>query len=403
MVSFCDTTLRDGEQAPGVAFTPAQKQDIARALDAIGVQRIEAGTPVMGGSEAEAIRALTDAGLRADIVGWCRADHRDLQAAADCRLEHAHLAIPVSDHHLHGKLGRDRDWARERLISCLAQARDLGLRLSVGFEDASRADDDFVADLGALLVEHGIHHLRWADTVGLLEPASAHHRLSRIVERVPAHWEIHAHDDFGLATANTLAAVRAGFTWASVTVVGLGERAGNAPLEEVAMALRHLLGESIPLDTTAFRALACKVASAARRPLPADKAVVGRWAFAHESGIHTAGVLKSPHLYEPIDPREVGGRRRLVLGKHSGRAGLRHELRRNGITADETTLTRLQTTLRNRDPGAGPVHQAELATLYLQTVADLDQNPGRTPPAPVGAMPSRFASDPDRKAEHIPS
>ena len=377
MVEFCDTTLRDGEQAPGVAFAPTEKLAIARALDAVGVRRIEAGTPVMGGSEAEAVRLLADAGLRADVVGWCRADRRDLHAAAGCGLRHAHVAVPVSDGHLTREPGRDRAWARRRLLECVELAPRLGLTLSVGFEDASRAEDAFVADLGRMLLDRGVRHLRWADTVGLLEPASAVERLSRLARQVPADWEIHAHDDFGLATANTLAALRAGFAWASVTVIGLGERAGNAPLEEVALALRHLHGQPVDLDTTAFRALACQVAAAARRPLPADKAVVGRWAFAHESGIHTAGVLRAPTLYEPIDPREVGGQRRLVLGKHAGRTGLRHELGRCGIDADERALAALQARLRDRRPGGRAMRRGELAALYRQELTADGPTTGR--------------------------
>jgi homocitrate synthase NifV len=162
--------------------------------------------------------------------------------------------------------------------------------------------------------------------------------MSRLVGAVPANWEIHAHDDFGLATANTLAAVRAGFGFVSTTVAGLGERAGNAPLEEVAMTLRHLLGRRIDLDTTSFRALAGLVARAAHRPVPYGKAIVGGAAFIHESGIHVDGVLKAPAIYEPFDPAEVGAQRHLVVGKHAGRASLRYALRQHGIDADERVL-----------------------------------------------------------------
>ncbi|HET9655560.1 MAG TPA: homocitrate synthase [Kineosporiaceae bacterium] len=343
---FCDTTLRDGEQAPAVAFTAEEKLAIARALDAVGVQRIEAGAPVMGGYERQALRRIAEAGLRAEVVAWCRADSRDLAAAEACGVGAVHTCIPVSDLHLIRKLGRDRAWARRRILDCVDEAVGRGLRVSVGLEDASRADDGFVVDLAAELAAHGVGHLRWADTVGLLQPFDAVDRLARLVAAVPVDWEIHAHDDFGLATANTLAAVRAGFSWVSTTVAGLGERAGNAPLEEVAMAVRHLLGGLVCLDTKGFRTLACLVAAAARRPLPSGKAVVGRWVFAHESGIHADGVLKSPELYEPFDPAEVGGRRRLVVGKHAGRAVLRHALRSNGIEVDEQVLTVLLERLR---------------------------------------------------------
>ncbi|WP_235488375.1 homocitrate synthase, partial [Frankia sp. AvcI1] len=255
-IKFCDTTLRDGEQAPGVAFTAAEKLAIAAALDAIGVHQIEAGIPAMGVTERDVLREILATDPHAEIVGWCRADHRDVEAAASCGLVTAHLTIPVSDLHLKSKLGRDRAWARLRVRDCVADATDRGMRVSVGFEDASRADDAFVTDLAGELRELGVTRLRWADTVGLLDPVSAHDRLGRLVRAVPGPWEIHAHDDFGLATANTIAAVQAGFTWVSTTVLGLGERAGNAPIEEVAMALRHLLKLPVDLDTTSFRSLA---------------------------------------------------------------------------------------------------------------------------------------------------
>lgn len=366
-VRFCDTTLRDGEQAPAVAFTADEKLAIARALDAAGVHRIEAGAPVMGGYEIAALRRVAEAGLRAEVVGWCRADTRDLDAAQASRLRCVHLTVPVSDLHLSRKLGKDRAWARRRILDCVADAQDRGLRVSVGMEDASRADDAFVVDLAGELATAGVAHLRWADTVGVLEPFTAAERLAGLAAAVPVAWEIHAHDDFGLATANTLAALRAGFTWASTTVVGLGERAGNAPLEEVAMAARHLLGRPVDLDTTAFRSLARLVATAARRPLPAGKAVVGRWAFAHESGVHADGVLKSPDLYEPYDPAEVGARRQLVVGKHAGRAVLRHALGTNGIEVDEEALTVLLEGLRaHQSVRKRLLSRRDLTRLYRQ-------------------------------------
>lgn len=347
-IGFCDTTLRDGEQAPGVVFTAAEKLAIARALDAVGIGRIEAGVPAMGTAEREALRRVATAGLRAEVIGWCRAARGDVDAAVRAGLGSVHLTIPVSRLHVRRKLGRDLTWARGRISECAKDALDRGLTVGVGFEDASRADDGYVTDLAGELRELGVRRLRWADTVGLLEPFAARDRLARISAAVPAAWEIHAHDDFGLATANTLAAVHAGFTWVSTTVAGLGERAGNAPLEEVAMALRHLLGHDLDLDTTAFRSLACLVARAARRPLPVGKAVVGGSVFAHESGIHVDGVLKAPDTYEPFDPAEVGGRRRMVLGKHAGRASLRHALAGHGIHAADDELGSLLDTVRGR-------------------------------------------------------
>ncbi|HEY6795286.1 MAG TPA: hypothetical protein VI248_11465 [Kineosporiaceae bacterium] len=376
-IRFTDCTLRDGEQAPGVAFTVAEKVAIARALDAAGVHRIEAGSPAMGGSEAAALRAVAADGLRADVVAWCRAARSDVDAAVRCGLASLHICLPASDGHLRRTFRAadshaGRDLGRERLLDVVAYAHDLGLSVSVGFEDASRADDAFIADLAGALTDAGVRHLRWADTVGVMEPSAGRERLEQLVRQAPAEWEIHAHDDFGLATANTLAAVQAGFTWVSTTVTGLGERAGNAPTEEVAMALRQLLGLVPGLDTTTFRALACLVAGAARRPLPAGKAVVGRAVFAHESGIHIAGLLSATGAYEAFRPQDVGGRRRLVLGKHAGRAGLRHALRAAGIQVQESVLPALLAAVREHHSASKrPLGRSDLRLLADRAVRSL--------------------------------
>jgi homocitrate synthase NifV len=239
--------------------------------------------------------------------------------------------------------------------------------VSVGFEDASRGDDSFVIDLAGELVTAGVGRFRWADTVSQLEPIGAVERLARLVAAVPADWEIHAHNDFGLATANTLAALRAGFGWASTTVGGLGERAGNAPLEEVAMALRHLYHRPVGLDATRFTALATLVAGAARRPLSPGKAVVGPGAFAHEAGLHVAGILKEPATYEPYDPAEVGASRGIVVGKHAGRASLRLALYVSGIEPDEAALPDLLDRVRGRAAAVKrPLSHGEVVDLYTE-------------------------------------
>lgn len=365
---FCDTTLRDGEQAAGVAFSLAEKLEIARELDRVGVHQIEAGIPAMGRGEQEAVYRILGLGLKARVSTWNRADERDVAASLACGASLVHVCVPVSDLHLHRKLGRDRAWAREQVRRVVAYALDQGTEVTVGFEDASRADEAFVADLAGKLMGMGVRRVRFADTVGVLEPLQTYQLFSRLHALAPAEWEIHAHNDFGLATANTLAAVRAGVNWVSTTVTGLGERAGNAALEEVAMALRHLYGETLELDTTRFRGLAERVARAAGTPVPPGKPVVGGRAFAHEAGIHVDGVLKRRETYEAFDPAEVGSDRRIFIGKHSGRNSLRFVLGMHGVVPEEGRLGALLEAVRQRASLLKrPLAPEEVVSLYWRT------------------------------------
>jgi homocitrate synthase NifV len=326
---------------------------------------IEAGVPAMGPGERDTLRRMTGAGLSAGIVAWCRANRGDIAAAIASGTRQVHLSLPVSDTHLADKFGTDRVWACQTLRDRVSEALDQGLEVSVGFEDASRADDQFVIDLAGQMRQLGVGRIRWADTTGVAEPFSLRERLAPLVTAVPGAWEIHAHNDFGLATANTIAAVLAGFDWVSTTVAGLGERAGNAPVEEVSMALSYLHGVESELDTTMFRSLACLVARASRRPIPVGKAVIGRSAFTHESGIHVHGVLASPSTYEPFDPAEVGARRRIVVGKHAGRASIRHALHSQGLYPDDRVLERLLEPLRQKAITVKrPLRPREVRELY---------------------------------------
>ena len=347
-VRFNDSTLRDGEQAPGVAFSIDEKLAIATALDTIGVQAIEAGIPAMGGTEREAVTRIAALDLSAEVSAWCRAVRADVISAAGTGVDAVHVCVPASDLHLEAKLGRDREWARTQILACAAAGLECGVTVTVGFEDASRADDGFVADLASELATIGVARFRWADTVGVLDPSTATDRLAALAAAAPVEWETHSHDDFGLATATTLAAVRAGFGWVSTTVTGLGERAGNAPLEEVALALRHLHGRQIGLDTSGLTHLAGLVAQASGRPIPAGKSIVGSASFAHESGIHVDGLLKAPASYEPFAPGEVGAHRQLPLGKHSGRHSVREALTRLGIEPVDWLLPAMVQMVRER-------------------------------------------------------
>ncbi len=342
---LCDCTLREGEQAAGVAFTPEEKLAIARALDEVGVDEIEAGVPASGSAEARAVEALLAAGLKARVSTWNRCRREDVDASLACGARLLHVCVPASDRHLARKLGWDRRRALRELARVVAHARERGAEVSVGLEDASRADQGFVLELARAAVSLGARRVRYADTVGVLEPFAAEELVARLAEAgIPV--EIHAHDDLGLATANTLAALRAGAGLASVTVLGLGERAGIAPLEEVVLAARVALGWEVPCVTERLTAVAELVASLARRPVPAGKAVVGRDAFTHGAGVHVDGVLKDPALYEAFPPETVGARRRLAVGKGAGRAALRHALREAGLEVPDGEVARLVAAVR---------------------------------------------------------
>lgn len=298
-IQINDTTLRDGEQSAGIAFNIEEKIAIATLIDSIGVQELEVGIPAMGQDEAESIKIIANLGLNAKLLGWNRANLSDIQASIDCDLERVHISVPVSDIQIAAKFGNQRQLVLDRLRDAINFACDRGLSVSVGGEDSSRADESFLLDVAQLAQEWGAFRFRFCDTVGILDPVTTYSKVRQLVSHLSIPVEMHMHNDFGLATANTLAGIKAGARSVNTTVNGIGERAGNAALEEVVMALKCIYGIEIGIDTKRLVELSQLVAKAVNYPVPAWKAIVGENAFAHESGIHVHGVLQNPDTYEP--------------------------------------------------------------------------------------------------------
>lgn len=364
-VFIVDTTLRDGEQTAGIVFANREKLRIAKLLDELGVDQIEAGIPIMGGDEKAAITKICKAGLNASIMGWNRPVIKDIEESINCGCDAVAISISTSDIHIKHKLRTSREWVLEHMTKAVQFAKQEGMYVSVNAEDASRSDMDFLCTFAELGKSAGADRLRYCDTVGILEPFTTRRNIEKIRERVDIDIEMHTHNDFGMATANALAGVVAGATHVGVTVLGLGERAGNSALEEVVMALKHLYSLNLNFKTEMFREVAEYVSWASGRELPAWKAIVGSNMFAHESGIHADGALKNPKTYEPFRPEEVGLERQIILGKHSGTAAVKSKYGEFGIRLTDHQAAELLPKIRSYTVSMKrPLFDKELMYIY---------------------------------------
>ena len=326
-IKIVDTTLRDGEQTAGVAFANHEKVTIAQTLSDMGIDQLEVGIPTMGGDEKATIKAICKRDLKASIMAWNRAVIADIEQSIDCGVDAVAISLSVSDIHIQHKLKKSREWVLENMYNAVTYAKKNGLYISVNGEDASRADINFLIEFINLAKEAGADRFRYCDTVGVMEPFTLRDAIEKIYKVTNFDIEMHTHNDFGMATANAIAGIVGGANHIGVTVNGLGERAGNAALEEVIMALMFVCGYETNIDTTRFREISKYVSQASGRELPIWKAIVGTNMFRHESGIHADGALKDPKNYEAFDPSEVGLERQIVIGKHSGKAAIINKFR----------------------------------------------------------------------------
>lgn len=368
-VEICDVTLRDGEQTPGVSFTPEEKKDIATRLDAVGVEVIEAGFPIVSVHEKEMIRDISRLGLDAKICGLSRACREDVDAALDAEVDMIGLFIAPSDLHLKYKHKKPREEVVANAIDQLEYAVDHGLIVRFGAEDASRTDPDILVDIYRQAAEHRATYVTYADTTGCLTPLEVATVMKDIVPRTPIPIAIHAHNDLGCATANTLIAAELGAFQLHTTVNGLGERAGNARLEEVLVAL-VLKGGITRYDLTEIPALSHHVQEYTGIIMPATKPVVGENAFAHESGIHIAAILENPETYEFVPPSLLGLDRRFILGKHTGKRALVHILTQFGYQITDDQVMQVLNLIKDRSEDKCSINPQILREIISQVTGE---------------------------------
>jgi homocitrate synthase NifV len=372
-VILVDTTLRDGEQAPGVVFSLREKITIVRLLDSAGVDELEVGIPAMGHATCEEIRELVAIEPDCLLTSWCRALEKDIDLAAACGTGGVHISFPVSPILLR-TMGKTQAWVLSQLTGLVPQALSRFQLVSVGAQDAFRSDPEFLDTFVRSASACGVHRVRIADTVGLATPSQVSEMVRNLAGRAKqTRFEFHGHNDLGMATANSITAVEAGAGAVSATVNGLGERAGNAPLEEVAAALNRLSGMRCAADFRKLQALCRYVAKAANRPIPIAKPITGAVVFSHESGIHCAGLLRDTVTYQPFAPEAVGRRRcDFVIGAHSGTKVISHVLSSRGIslaTADAANLrTLILETAREKKRSLTSIEVVDLYHRSMQQV-----------------------------------
>ena len=398
-VRIFDTTLRDGEQTPGVALSPEKKLSIAKRLDELGVDAIEAGFPVISEGEQQGIKMITKAGLRAELCGLARTNKKDIDAAIDCGLKYIHTFIATSDIHLQYKLKMTREQALAKAIEAVEYGKAHGLQVEFSAEDATRTDRDFLKHVFSQVAKAGADRIDIPDTVGYSTPQYIAEITKDAIVATKLPVSVHCHNDFGLAVANAISGIQAGASCAHVTINGIGERAGNASLEEFVMALQCLqfgdqkwetgINTKLLYETSKF------VSNLVGIKVQPNKAIVGENAFGHESGIHTHGILNNPLTYEPISPELVGRTRWLQVGKHAGIHGVSAMLEEYGVKANEDQLKQILDKVKAQGDLGKQMTEVDLLAIANEvlsehTIKRLVQLTGFSVSTGIGTMPYAF-------------
>lgn len=366
MALINDTTLRDGEQAPYVAFNTNEKLLISKLLYECGADELEVGIPIMGEKEQNDLKEIINLGLPIPIMSWNRATLSDLEASLKCGVQAVDLSVPVSDVLIDVKFKGDKNRLFRNLEEVVKVAKDEGLFVCIGGEDASRAELPLLKQIMEFGASLGVDRFRYCDTVGILTPHQCYENISYLSELNLLDIEMHTHNDFGMATANAIAGIEAGAKSANTTVIGLGERAGNASFEQVLMSLVHQFGEKREVNSEKLRELVSTVSLASNKTINIDQPIIGEHIFSHESGIHVNGMMKSKNAYEAFSPESVGGIRDFPIGKHSGSSTLYFHLKRIGIEPEKEKLDELLPLVREIVTLRKQVlNEDELKELYL--------------------------------------
>ena len=397
-IRIFDTTLRDGEQTPGVSLSPEKKLNIAKKLDVLGIDAIETGFPVISDGERNAVKMIANENLQSELCGLARTNKKDIDAAVDCGLNYIHTFIATSDIHLEYKLKMTREQALEKAIDAVEYGKSRGLQVEFSAEDATRTDREFLKKVFGEVAKAGADRIDIPDTVGYSTPQYIAEITKDAIDATKLPISVHCHNDFGLAVANAISGIQAGAECAHVSINGIGERAGNASLEELVMALNSLqfdqkwetnINKELLYETSRY---VSKIIGITVQP---NKAIVGENAFGHESGIHTHGVLNNPLTYEPISPEIVGRTRWLQVGKHAGIHGMNAMLKEYGIVPNEEQTKKILDKVKNIGDQGKQVTEVELLSLANEGIGEnklkrIVQLTGFSVSTGVGTMPYAF-------------